>query len=150
MAISSINGQTLVQTQTTPQGNRITPGSPEDAEAIRVAHSVSEGANVAPPESRGGVLGAQGTDRARDEAAKSEHEPDAKQVKSAVDKLNEFVKASSNSDVQFTVDQESGIRVIKVVDQETKEVIRQMPSKEAVEIAKALGKLQGMLIKQTA
>ena len=60
------------------------------------------------------------------------------------------MKTTSSSDVQFTVDDESGIRVIKVVDPETKEVIRQMPSKEAVEIAKALGKLQGMLIKQTA
>jgi len=40
--------------------------------------------------------------------------------------------------------------VVKVVDKETKEVIRQMPSKEVVELAKALDKLQGLMIKQTA
>lgn len=148
MAISSINGQTLLPTQTTFQGARVSPGSPEDADAVRVALSVGEGANVSPQEVHGSVLGANGADAARRE--KDNREPDAKQVKSAVEKLNDFVKTTSSSDVQFTVDDESGIRVIKVVDPETKEVIRQMPSKEAVEIAKALGKLQGMLIKQTA
>ncbi|MFD2272939.1 flagellar protein FlaG [Undibacterium arcticum] len=38
--------------------------------------------------------------------------------------------------------------MVKVVDQRTQEVIRQMPSPEALEIAKALDKMQGLLIRQ--
>jgi flagellar protein FlaG len=37
-----------------------------------------------------------------------------------------------------------------VVDKDTNEVIRQMPSREALEIAKALDKLQSLLARQTA
>jgi flagellar protein FlaG len=44
--------------------------------------------------------------------------------------------------------------VVKVIDQDTREVVRQMPSKEALEIAKSIDKLQekmqGVLISQTA
>jgi len=40
--------------------------------------------------------------------------------------------------------------VVKVVDLETKEVIRQIPSPEVLEIAKAVDQLQGLLIRQKA
>jgi len=35
--------------------------------------------------------------------------------------------------------------VVKIVDAQTQEVIRQMPSEEAIKIASALGKIQGLL-----
>jgi flagellar protein FlaG len=40
--------------------------------------------------------------------------------------------------------------VVKVIDQNTQEVVRQIPSKEALEIAKSLDKMRGLLIRQTA
>jgi len=40
--------------------------------------------------------------------------------------------------------------VVRVLDDATKEVIRQIPSEEALEIAKALDKLQGVLLRQEA
>ena len=50
--------------------------------------------------------------------------------------------------LQFSLDEESGRTVIKIVDSSTDEVIRQIPSEEILAIAKALDKLQGVLIKQ--
>ena len=38
--------------------------------------------------------------------------------------------------------------VTKVIDVESGEVIRQMPSEEVVRFSKALGKLQGLLVSQ--
>ncbi len=52
--------------------------------------------------------------------------------------------------LQFTVDEDTGRTVVKVIDSSTQEVIRQIPSKEILSIAKALDKLQGLLIKQEA
>ena len=52
--------------------------------------------------------------------------------------------------LEFSVDDESKRAIVKVVDMETKEVIRQMPSREAIEIAKALDKLQSLMARQTA
>lgn len=75
--------------------------------------------------------------------------PSQEQLKTAVQDLNNTMKAMSQT-LEFSVDEESNRTIVKVVDQQTNEVIRQMPSKEALEIAKALDRMQGVLIKQQA
>jgi flagellar protein FlaG len=75
--------------------------------------------------------------------------PSLDEVKRAVQAINKVLQASSQG-VEFSIDQQSGRTIIKVVDQNTKEIIRQMPSLEALEIAQALDKAQGLLIRQKA
>lgn len=75
--------------------------------------------------------------------------PDMEQAKQAVQNLNKMVKALS-PDLEFSIDEDSNRTIVKVVDQQTKEVIRQFPTKEALEIAKALDHMQGLLIRQKA
>lgn len=67
----------------------------------------------------------------------------------AVEKIARFVGHTA-SDLQFTVDEESDIPVVKVIDRATKEVIRQIPSQEAIEISKALDRLDGLLVRNSA
>ncbi|MDB5961979.1 MAG: hypothetical protein JWP59_3273 [Massilia sp.] len=67
----------------------------------------------------------------------------------AVSKINKSLQ-SAGQGVEFSVDDDSKRLVVKVIDQETREVLRQMPSVEALEIAKALDRAKGMLIKQEA
>jgi len=50
--------------------------------------------------------------------------------------------------VQFEFDKEADTLIAKVVDVETGEVIRQMPSAEMVRMSKALDQLQGLLVSQ--
>ena len=76
-------------------------------------------------------------------------EPGQDELAKAVDKIQKFVSAAA-SDIQFSLDDESGVTVVKVVDRGTKEVIRQIPSKEMLELAQALERLQGLLIRQQA
>ena len=52
-------------------------------------------------------------------------------------KLNEHVQRV-HRELEFTVDKDSGKTVIKVIDLETKEVIRQIPGDEALKVAKKL------------
>lgn len=75
--------------------------------------------------------------------------PDREEVSAAVKKLNESMPPSAQS-LEFEIDEESKEVVVKIIDQSTREVVRQMPSKEALEMAKAIDKLQGLLIRQTA
>ena len=75
--------------------------------------------------------------------------PSMEQIKQAVQEINKVMKSLSQ-DLEFSVDEDSNRTIVKVVDQQTNEVIRQLPSKEALEIAKALDKVQGLLIKQKA
>lgn len=73
----------------------------------------------------------------------------ADEVTEATQRVEKFVQAMS-SDLQFTVDDSSGAFVIRIVDRATQEVIRQMPSEEMLAIAKALDRLQGLLVRQQA
>ncbi len=50
----------------------------------------------------------------------------------------------------FSIDDDTGRTIVKIVDSQTDEVIRQMPSEEVLAISKAIDKLQGLLIKQQA
>jgi len=59
------------------------------------------------------------------------------QVEEAVQALNDYVQ-SVNRDLQFSVDDASGRTVIKVLDAETQEVVRQIPSEEVLALARHL------------
>jgi flagellar protein FlaG len=76
-------------------------------------------------------------------------EPTAATLAKAVESINITMRAMAQG-LEFTIDDDSKRLVVKVVDQQTKEVLRQMPSAEALEIAKALDRVQGLLIRQKA
>ncbi|MGE5652419.1 flagellar protein FlaG [Noviherbaspirillum sp. UKPF54] len=75
--------------------------------------------------------------------------PSMNQTHEALKQINDTMKKLSQ-DLEFTVDEDSERPIVKVVDQQTKEVIRQIPTQEALEIAKALDRVQGLLIRQKA
>lgn len=70
-------------------------------------------------------------------------------VQDAVKRANETVQVL-RSNLQFTVDQATGIDVVKFIDIKTKEVIRQIPSEEMVALARRLDEIRGLLIKDKA
>lgn len=76
-------------------------------------------------------------------------QPSAEQLNQAVKQIQDVIKQTANS-LQFSIDKDSGMTVVKVVDTESKKIIRQIPSEEVMAIAKALDKLQGLLVKQQA
>ena len=83
------------------------------------------------------------------QAVKSVEKTDAGTIKKATEQINKFVQQFDRN-LQFSVDEDSGLHVVKVIDNKSKEVIRQMPTEEMLAIARALDKLQGLLIKDKA
>jgi flagellar protein FlaG len=81
--------------------------------------------------------------------AAAEAAPSREDLSAAVKKINESMPASAQS-LQFSIDEDSKDIVVKVIDLNTKEIVRQIPSKEALEIAKSLDKMRGLLLHQTA
>lgn len=78
--------------------------------------------------------------------AESWQEP---RLEDVVKDVNEFIKPINNS-LQFSIDDDTGTTVVKVIDRETEEVIKQIPSEEMLALAKAIGQLKGLLVKQQA
>lgn len=59
------------------------------------------------------------------------------EVTKAVSKLNDYVQ-NVQRNLQFSVDQESGVMVVKVIEANTDKVIRQIPNEETVRLARQL------------
>jgi len=87
--------------------------------------------------------------RAANESQTTGSEVSREEVTKAVKATNEFV-GSINDALQFSIDDETGKTVVKVIDSNTQEVIKQIPSEEMIAIAKALDKLKGLLLQQKA
>ncbi|MDK8463874.1 flagellar protein FlaG [Marinobacter sp. SS13-12] len=71
------------------------------------------------------------------ERLETRNEARREQLDDAVSQLNDFVQTVQR-DLQFEVDNELGQTVVKVVDQSTQEVIRQIPDEVALRLAENL------------
>ena len=76
-------------------------------------------------------------------------EPSREQLNQAVSDLNQSSQMKTQG-LEFSIDEDSQRTVVKVIDQETKEVLRQIPTKEALELAKTFDSAKGSLISQSA
>jgi flagellar protein FlaG len=81
--------------------------------------------------------------------AQPEQANDPQALEEAVKRIREFVQPINDS-IQFSLDDDTGRTVVKVIDLQTQEVLRQIPSEEVLNIAKALDRLQGLLIHNKA
>ncbi len=71
------------------------------------------------------------------------------QIKQAVQKIQGAVDNLAHN-LRFSIDEDTGKTIIKVVDTHTDEVIRQFPTEQAIEIARTLDKVQGLLFNDKA
>lgn len=67
------------------------------------------------------------------------------EVLEVVQKANAAL-TSNQSNLKFLVDSDNGKPIVQIVDRETQEVLKQIPSVEMLKIAKAIEKMQGVLM----
>ena len=70
------------------------------------------------------------------------------QLEQMAQQLQDFM-GEMNRSLQFKVDEDSGRDVIKVLDKDSGEVIKQYPSEEVLSLVSKLSKSAGILIDQT-
>lgn len=66
------------------------------------------------------------------------------ELSATVEQINEFVQ-SVQRDLRFSVDEDSGRVIVKVLDSSTQEVIRQIPPENVMALAENLESLRGVL-----
>ncbi|MDP1996705.1 MAG: flagellar protein FlaG [Gallionella sp.] len=72
------------------------------------------------------------------------------ELKQALESLNRTLK-QSNKNLEFSVDTDTHKVLVKLVDTETGDMIRQFPSEEALAISRSIEQFQqGLLLKQQA
>ena len=72
-------------------------------------------------------------------------QPSAPQVDAAIEAANRSMQAVATN-LKFEKDNTSGKIVVRVIDSETQQVLRQMPSEEMLSMSKALDSLKGLMV----
>ena len=65
-------------------------------------------------------------------------------IKKTVEQLNEKLKLFDSS-LKIEIDKDTGIQVVKIIDSQNKEVIRQLPPETTLKIAKYIDEITGLL-----
>ena len=112
-----------------------------------VPSQVQAAATAPKPELDSTTIKAPNVPDSSSQAATAEESP---RVEDAVDKLNEFTQNVAKRNLSFSVDKETNAFVVKVVDNETDEVIRQMPTEEALAVAKQIESMLGLILNDKA
>lgn len=73
---------------------------------------------------------------------KNESKPDAEMVKRAIDQGNTLLQAVKRN-LQFKVDDATKEMVVKIVDSNSGEVVKQIPSEEMLDFVKRMQELEG-------
>ena len=110
-------------------------------ERLQVPKRVEE-VRVAPDGRKGAVPKANG-----EQSGKGSLDPGY--LESIAEEMNKIV-AVFNARVAFSIDRDIGRPIIKVINNETDEVIRQIPPKEMLELIKRMDKILGILIDKKA
>ena len=79
--------------------------------------------------------------------AQESTETPPQEIEQIVEKLNAFVQLTQR-DVSFGIDEQSGRDVISVFESDTQELIRQIPSEEALALLKRMDKAIGLLFSE--
>jgi flagellar protein FlaG len=65
----------------------------------------------------------------------------------AIRELNDYVQSLRRT-INFEIDESSGRTIVRVLNQQTGELIRQIPSEEALAIARHLDAVQGVIVRK--
>lgn len=82
-------------------------------------------------------------------SANADAAEDPHAVRAAVAAINRAAKSLTNT-VELVMDDRAEHPVVKVMDAETGQLIRQIPSEEVLELRSALDRISGLLINRTA
>ena len=108
--------------------------SASEARTVAPRGAVAEPRFVAPAQARAGAV-----------PEVTAPVPTAPQLEHAIAEANRSMRAIPTS-LEFEQDQDSGKVVVRVVDSETRKVIRQMPTEDMLAMSKALDRLQGLMV----
>ena len=77
-------------------------------------------------------------------SSESRNPDNSEKLKTAVQEIEKFVQ-SVKRNLEFSIDEASGEIVVKVIASDTGEVVRQLPSAEAIKIAESLHNAHSLL-----
>lgn len=133
-SIMSIQAQTSVQSKPTVQVERVS-GEKNPSVTVQEAQKIDKTLNV--------VQDSQQKSSFADQGAKEQQQPSNEQIKKAVEQLN---KNMYNSEAVFGIHEGTNRVTIKIVDKDTKEVIKELPPEKTLDMIAKVWEMAGILV----
>ncbi len=139
MAIEALNSAISYQAQTTKQAKPVQKTVVEDTEVTTtqgkaVSGDIAAGTKVGEAEKQDSQSGQNGSQN---------QQPSNEQLKKAVEQLN---KSMPHSEAIFGFHEETNRVMIKIVDKDTKEVIKELPPEKTLDMIAKVWELAGILV----
>ena len=139
MAIEALNSAISYQAQTTKQAKPVQKTVVEDTEVTTtqgkaVSGDIAAGTRVGETERQDSQSGQNGSQN---------QQPSNEQLKKAVEQLN---KSMPHSEAIFGFHEETNRVMIKIVDKDTKEVIKELPPEKTLDMIAKVWELAGILV----
>ncbi len=139
MAIEALNSAVSYQAQTTRQAKPVQKTVVEDTEVTTtqgktVSGDIAAGTRVGETERQDSQSGQNGSQN---------QQPSNEQLKKAVEQLN---KSMPHSEAIFGFHEETNRVTIKIIDKDTKEVIKELPPEKTLDMIAKVWELAGILV----
>ena len=134
-SIMSIQAQTAVQTKPVVQAEKST-GESNPSVTVQEAQKIDKSLNV--------VQDSQQKSSFSDQNMKDQQQqPSNEQIKKAVEQMN---KSMFNSEAVFGIHEGTNRVTIKIVDKDTKEVIKELPPEKTLDMIAKVWEMAGILV----
>ena len=143
MAIEPLSSAMTYQAQTTQQAKPVKQAVENMDVTTQEQNNVYDQTTVKVASAEKADDQSKGQDGAGNGAAREQQQANAEQIKKAVENLN---KNMSHSEAVFGIHEETNRVTIKIVDRETKEVIKELPPEKTLDMIAKAWELAGILV----
>lgn len=144
MAIEPISSAMTYQAQQTPAAKPVTKPETADTDVAASESTVSfDPTTVKIAESQETNSKNQDKNNSEQPSAKEKTQATSERIKKAVEELN---KKMNNSEAVFGIHEETNHVTIKIVDKDTKEVIKELPAEKTLDMIAKVWEMAGILV----
>ena len=144
MAIEPLSSAMTYQAQTVVRPQTVTPVNtevPEDGQTVNVDETTAAVAQAQPQDEKGSSDGS--TSQQQQAAKNAQAAPD--QLKKMIEEMNKKIN-NSNEVAMFGIHEETNRVMIKIMDKDTKEVIKEFPPEKTLDMIAKLWEMAGILV----
>ncbi len=145
MAIEPLNSAMTYQAQTVARPQTATPVNtevPEDGQTVNVDATTASATKTQAEEEKGSSEG-NGSQQQQQSMVNTQATPD--QLKKMIAEMNRKIN-NSNEEAVFGVHEETNRIMIKILDKDTKEVIKEFPPEKTLDMIARLWEMAGILV----
>lgn len=145
MAIEPLSSAMTYQAQTVVKPQTVTPVNtevPEDGQTVNVDETTAAVTQIQPQDEKGSSEGS-GSQQQQHATKNAQATPD--QLKKMIEEMNKKIN-NSNEVAMFGIHEETNRVMIKIMDKDTKEVIKEFPPEKTLDMIAKLWEMAGILV----